>query len=89
MSGCDYNAGVWLSAAGIFLVMVGAWFVAYEVVNQFDGPTHSGITPFGGMTHITKLGTFASWEAKKNRAMWFGLILITLGSLAQLAGLFY
>ncbi|MHB1609206.1 MAG: hypothetical protein ACYCXX_11345 [Acidiferrobacter thiooxydans] len=89
MTDCDYNAGVWLSAAGICLVMVGAWFVAYEVVNQFEGETHGGVTSMGGLTRIRKLGAFASWETKKNTAMWLGLILITLGSLAQLAGLFY
>ena len=89
MSGCDYNVGVWLSAAGILLVMVGAWFVAYEVVRKFEGTTHGMVTPMGGIGHTWKLAAFVSWEAEKNKAMWLGLILITLGSLAQLAGLFY
>lgn len=83
-----YRIGVWLSVVGIFSVMVGAWFVAYEVVNQFEGATYGGHTPTGGVTHITKHGAFVAWEVKRKRAMWVGLILITLGSFLQVAGLF-
>jgi hypothetical protein len=54
MNGCDYNAGVWLSAADIFLVTVGAWLVTYEVVNRSEGGTHGGVTSMGGVTCIRK-----------------------------------
>ena len=79
--------GVWLSGGGIVLVLIGAWFVAYEVVAKFRGDTHGAITPLGGIGKVSKLAAFVKWEHKRNRAMWVGLACITIGSFLQLAGL--
>ncbi len=79
---------VYLSAAGIIMVLIGAWFVAYEVVAKFKGETHGAITPLGGIGTVSKLGAFIAWERKRNIAMWVGLGFITTGSLLQVAGLF-
>ncbi len=76
----------WLSGIGIVLVLVGAWFVAFEVVAKFEGETHGGITSMGGITKIRKLGTYLKWERKRNIAMWAGLAFITVGSILQLIG---
>jgi hypothetical protein len=78
---------IWLSGSGIVLVLIGAWFVAYEVVAKFRGPTHGVSVSYGGAGPVNKLGTFIAWEKKRNAAMWFGLGCITLGSFLQLAGL--
>lgn len=80
--------GIYLSGIGIMFVLIGAWFVAYEVVCKFRGETHGATTSFGGVGKVHKLGTFKAWEKKRNAAMWFGLGCITIGSLLQLAGLF-
>lgn len=80
--------GMCLSAFGILLVLVGAWFVAYEVVRKFRGETHGATVSFGGGAKVHKLGIFEAWEKKRNIAMWVGLGCITVGSILQLAGLF-
>lgn len=81
--------GMWLSGIGISLVLIGAWFVAYEVVRKFEGDTHGAIAPTGGSVHSWKLASFKSWEKRRNKAMWIGLALITIGSLLQISGLFF
>ena len=82
------SVSTWLSVVGIILVMIGAWFVAYEVVRKFEGRTHAGSALIGGNVVHDKLGVYGDWEKKRNRAMWAGLVLITLGSLLQIAGIF-
>lgn len=88
MSGCDYNVSVWLSTPGILLVMMGAVFVAYEVVNQFKSETHGAVAFYGG-ANTFKTGDYKQWERRKYRFMRIGLALIILGSLLQIAALFY
>ena len=68
-------------------MLIGAWFVAYEVVAKFHGQTHGAIVPYGGIGKVEKLGIFKAWEQKRNSDMWVGLGCITLGSILQLAGL--
>jgi hypothetical protein len=75
-----------LSVSGILLVMVGSWFVAYEVVNKFQGQTHTVSVAFGGPGTPKKLPEYVAYELRRNKFMWFGLALITLGSLSQAAG---
>lgn len=77
----------YLTAGGIVFVLIGAWLVAFEVVAKFEGQTHGGIAPLGGIVKIDKLGGYKRWESKRNIAMWAGLACITLGSFMQLAGL--
>jgi hypothetical protein len=74
-----------LSCAGIVMVLIGAWLVAYEVVAKFEGETHGVSTTYGGGKAF-KLGVFKEWEMRKNKYMWAGLIFITIGSFLQIAG---
>lgn len=76
----------YLSIGGIVLVMVGSWFVAYEVVNQFRGQSHTVSVGYGGPGTPHKLPEFITYEARRNQFMWVGLALITIGSLLQVAG---
>ncbi len=75
-------------AAGIFLVLVGSWCVAYEVVNKFAGVSHRVSTGWGGSGTATKTDQYISWESQRNTIMWIGLLFITVGSLMQIYALF-
>lgn len=75
----------WLAISGIITVMVGSWFVAYEVVNQFRGQSHAVSVAYGGPGTPRKLPEFLSYEARRNKFMWLGLLLITVGSALQIA----
>lgn len=77
----------WPSAVGILSTLIGARYVAYEVVNKFRGTSHTVSTSWGGQGSATKTEAFIQWEAKRNFFMWIGLGFITAGSLLQLAGL--
>ena len=74
---------VW-SALGILFVLVGSWFVAYEVVNKFSGVSHKVSTAWGGEGTAEKTETYIRWEARRNVCMWIGLTFMSLGSAMQL-----
>jgi hypothetical protein len=77
-----------IAAAGIVLVMLGSYFVAYEVVRKFTGQSHIVHVAFGGPGRPEKTPVYLAWEARRSKFMWIGLALITLGSVLQLVGLF-
>ena len=79
----------WLAVSGIITVMVGSWFVAYEVVNQFKGQSHTVSVAYGGPGTPKKLPQFLSYETRRNKFMWLGLLLITIGSGLQIAAVVY
>ncbi|WP_276968201.1 hypothetical protein [Metallibacterium scheffleri] len=88
MADCGPHMSEYLTAGGIIFILLGAWLVAFEVVAKFEGQTHGGHAPYGGIVKVEKLGIYKKWERKRNIAMWTGLACITLGSFLQLAGLF-
>ena len=73
------------SIGGIVLVLIGSWFVAYEVVNRFSGYAFRVEDVLcDGSGKVEKTALFQSWEAWRSRWMWVGLLCITLGSGAQI-----
>jgi hypothetical protein len=78
----------YLAIGGIILVMFGSWLVAYEVVLQFRGQSHIVSVAYGGPGTPKKLPEFIAYEARRNKFMWTGLVLITVGSLVQIAAVF-
>ena len=72
-----------VALVGIISVILGSWAVAYEVVRKFTGISHSVSIGWGGGGTPEKTVQFISWEAKRNRWMVAGLVLITIGSIFQ------
>jgi hypothetical protein len=84
----DLSLKIIVPAAGIVLVLLGSWCVAYEVVNRFRGASHDISTGWGGTGKAEKSASYTAWESRRNVVMWIGLALISIGSLLQLWGLF-
>ena len=74
-----------LSSVGLLLDMVGAFFIAYEVVNKFKGQEYnpSPTTP-GSIAPPTKTEQFSSWISLRNKVMITGLVLLTAGFSLQI-----
>ena len=75
-----------LALIGMALALVGTWLVAFELVSRFRGYAFEvkDITYRGGST-TDKTPDFRRWEARRAKYMWAGLVLITIGSVAQIA----
>ncbi|MBK1693696.1 hypothetical protein CKO09_02925 [Chromatium weissei] len=80
-----------VSTFGLVLDIIGAWLVAYEVVNQYRGqqfeksqntPTRRLYPDPAG----NKTKEYNEWEKSKLTMMSFGLVLLTLGFAVQIAG---
>lgn len=78
------------SASGLVLVMVGSWLVAIELVIRFKGYAFKVINmTCDGSADTEKTANFKKWELRRARWMWFGLALITIGSLLQIYATVY
>lgn len=64
---------LYLSGSGIILVLIGAWFVAYEVVSKFRGETHGAVTPMGGMGK--SISSLPSLLGRKGEMLLCGVVL--------------
>ena len=76
----------WISTFGLVLDIIGAWFVAWEVVRQFKGkmiPTPAE-SPLAGSTEPTP--EYQEWEKRKYQRMKIGLFFLTAGFLLQILG---
>ena len=78
-----------INSIGIVFDIAGAWFVAYEVVQKFEGTKINvkGGTPFGMRVFGQKAEEtedFKNWESKKYNVMKWGLGFLTIGFLLQL-----
>ena len=84
---CNFSPAATASIVGIVLVVVGTWFVAYEVVKRFLGYSHKVIdVRADGSGVVEKTDEFKQWEMKRAFWMWAGLLLITVGSGLQAYG---
>jgi hypothetical protein len=72
-----------LSTIGLVFDILGAWLVAWEVVRQFSGIRIE--------TVWAKLGDetpeYRDYEKSKFKMMWWGLGLLTIGFILQIAGI--
>lgn len=78
-----------VSSLGLLLDIIGAWLVAIEVVKQFRGEKYSG-GPIcaGGNTTPMPTTIYSKWEKSKHCYMKWGLFLLTIGFLVQIAANF-
>ncbi len=75
-----------LALSGIAMCLLGTWLVAIELVVRFQGNAYEIKTmTYRGQGTPEKTDDFSRWELHRARYMWTGLLLITLGSLAQMA----
>lgn len=81
-----------VNSVGLFLDIIGAWFIAFEVVKQYKGEKFF----VEAQTYDDTIGKypeetpgFTAWEKSKYIKMWIGLSLLTIGfSLQICTGLF-
>lgn len=79
----------YVSSAGIILDIVGVWLLAYEIIRPFKGQRNqlhvaAPFDPAGGLVNKT---SFDLWEEVKGTYGMQGLLLLTLGFILQLIGL--
>ena len=81
------------NSGGLLLDIAGAWFVAWEVINQFKGTRTESKTGVavnvGGLSVVPgqKAGDtdeYKKWELRKYWKMKIGLGLLTVGFLLQI-----
>jgi hypothetical protein len=84
------NARPLVNSIGILLDIIGAWFVAWEVVREYKGKKHdvsTGVAMGNWVVgqDVKETNEFKKWELNKYSKMRIGLALLTLGFLLQLA----
>lgn len=83
------NLAPLINSVGLVFELVGAFFVAYEVVQQFRGEKICVDSGWVTGPHIVdqevdETPDFHMWESKKYRSMKYGLLWLTVGLLLQL-----
>jgi hypothetical protein len=75
-----------LSIVGIVFDIMGALFIAWEVVNAFHGQKFdiSRGGPAGAPRRPTEIREHADWERDAFRKMRLGLVLLVIGFLLQI-----
>jgi len=69
----------YFEALSTFLMVIGAWFIAYEVVNQYKGKEYGGLNWSNDDGCTEKTPEFKRWSQNKKFWMWAGLLLVTIG----------
>jgi hypothetical protein len=75
-----------INSTGLTLDIIGVWLVAIEIVFQFKGQTLKDPTIYcdGSMTKPEDTEKYSRDKQIKHKAMWFGLILLTVGFALQI-----
>ena len=77
-----------LGAIGLVLDMVGACFVAYEVVLQYRGQKYRDMSTIDSINdQPIELPEYTAWEGRKYKFMLTGLVILFFGCAVQLLGL--
>ncbi|HDY86992.1 MAG TPA: hypothetical protein ENH82_02620 [bacterium] len=76
-----------VNSVGLFLDIIGAWFIAFEVVKQYKGQkffveAQTWDDTFG--KYPEELPEYTAWEKSKYIKMWIGLFLLTIGFSLQI-----
>lgn len=75
-----------INTIGLIFDIIGAWFVAWEVVRKFDGQKYEQspyITDADKPPYDSK--EYKKWESSKYKRMRLGLIFLTIGFLLQIS----
>ena len=74
-----------LSTIGLVCDILGAWFVAWELVAQFRGEEFESYSLIAEIKiTATKSKSWLDWEMKRRTKMWCGLVLLTIGFILQM-----
>ena len=91
MEWCIKYIGALSSTIGLIFDVIGAWLVAYEVVNQYRGERF--ISPNKSMAMMTDTSSlppaaahpqYRNYETVKYRKMKWGLAFLTIGFILQI-----
>ena len=87
------NLQPFVNSVGLIFDIIGAWFVAWEVVREYKGNrqriSHGivmGISVFSQQIQNTQ--EFTEWEIKKYHKMKIGLFCLTIGFILQITSNF-
>lgn len=84
-----------INCIGLAFDIIGAWFIAIEVVYQYKGEKYlrriepvvhrQNLSPQSRRVfHPEETDGYKSWEKSKHTKMWIGLILLTIGFSLQI-----
>ena len=77
-----------LGAIGLLLDFIGACFVAYEVVLQYQGQKYRDMSTIDSIKdEPIELPEYTAWEARKYKFMLIGLLILFFGCVVQILGL--
>lgn len=86
--GVEMTSQVW-TTIGLVMDLLGAWFVAIEIIKKFNGPQTidvGGVGTLNGSFVPKPNPQYLDYEKIKHRWMACGLLFLTLGFLMQIAG---
>jgi hypothetical protein len=73
-----------VTTAGLVCDIIGAWLIAFEVVRQYRGTQYKTRgTGYRGESTPEKTGAYITWEHRRSKFMWAGLIFLTIGFAGQ------
>ena len=76
-----------INSVGLLLDIIGAWFIAFEVVKQYKGEKFFVEAQTWDDTlgkNSEEMPEYTAWEKSKYIKMWIGLILLTIGFSLQI-----
>lgn len=77
-----------VAALGLLLDLVGACFVAYEVVLQYQGKKYRDIKNLSDINEQPiERPEYTAWQGRKYKFMLTGLVILFFGCAVQLLGL--
>jgi hypothetical protein len=74
-----------INSVGLAFDIAGAWLVAIEVVNKFNGNKYEkDPSLFAADEPPYDSAKYKEWESVKHKYMWSGLICLTIGFVLQI-----
>jgi hypothetical protein len=67
------------------LAILGAWCIGYSVIDKFTGREYGDATADGG---VSRLPQYDAWAKKNDTRTYWGLWIITLSGVLQIASLY-
>jgi hypothetical protein len=75
-----------INSLGLVFDIMGAWFVAYEIVRQYNGKKYRDDVTIDELDKpVRETPQYQQWEFRKYKWMKYGLIFLTLGFIFQIA----
>jgi len=74
-----------LGAISAVLALIGAWCIGYSVIDKFKGREYGDVT-FDGS--VSRLPEYDTWAKRNDRRTYWGLIIVTISGVLQIAALY-